>query len=103
MYRFGGTAAGAAAARAWWDEQVEVGRSVTEQDRLLYSLCQPERLLELARRYTVFEGARAKSPVTSSILPCVRFSNGSRILVLMERARVVWFGIHREAESRSLW
>lgn len=59
-YRFGGTAAGAASARGWWEEQAAVGRSVTEQDRLLYSLCQPERLLDLARRYTVFEGGARK-------------------------------------------
>jgi type I restriction enzyme R subunit len=57
--RFGGSAKAAATARAWWTEQVAEGRSATEQDRLLYALCQPARLLELARRYTVFEaGAR---------------------------------------------
>ena len=58
-YRFGGSAAAAASARDWWKEQVAVGRSATEQDRLLYAICQPARLLELSRRYTVFEaGAR---------------------------------------------
>ena len=59
MYRFGGSAAAAAGARDWWKEQSAVGRSATEQDRLLYSLCQPARLLELSRRYSIFEaGAR---------------------------------------------
>jgi type I restriction enzyme, R subunit len=58
--RFGGSAAAAADARDWWEEQVKVGRSPTEQDRLLYSICQPERLLELSRRYTVFEGGARK-------------------------------------------
>lgn len=32
------------------------GRYVTEQDRLLTGLCRPERLLELARRFVLFDG-----------------------------------------------
>lgn len=35
-------------------------RQVTEQDRTLYSLCRPERLLELAYRYTVFDAGEKK-------------------------------------------
>ncbi len=35
-------------------------RRVTEQDRAIYSLCRPERLLELARIYTVFDGGQRK-------------------------------------------
>ena len=30
------------------------GREVTEQDRALYSLCRPERLLELAWRFILY-------------------------------------------------
>lgn len=43
------------------DEQVPYeamlggGRSVTEQDRVLDALCRPERLLDLARRFTLFD------------------------------------------------
>lgn len=59
-YRYGGSAKAAATARDWWLKQTAVSRSVTEQDRLLYSICQPKRLLELARRYTVFEGGARK-------------------------------------------
>lgn len=56
-HRFRGT--DALAARQWWEDQTAARREVTEQDRLLYALCQPARLLEMARRYTVFEaGAR---------------------------------------------
>ena len=33
----------------------EGGRGVTEQDRVLYALCRPERLLDLARRFTLFD------------------------------------------------
>lgn len=36
------------------------GREVTEQDRALYGLCRPERLLELARRYIVFDAGEKK-------------------------------------------
>ena len=34
--------------------------SLTEQDRALYALCRPERLLALARLYTVFDGGVRK-------------------------------------------
>ena len=35
-------------------------RSVTEQDRALYALCRPERLLEMAWAFTVFDGGVRK-------------------------------------------
>jgi type I restriction enzyme R subunit len=31
------------------------GREITEQDRLLYALCRPDRVLDLARRFTLFD------------------------------------------------
>jgi type I restriction enzyme R subunit len=31
------------------------GRLVTEQDRLIYALCRPDRLLDIARRFTLFD------------------------------------------------
>ena len=36
------------------------GRQVTEQDRALYALCRPERLLEMAWAFTVFDGGVRK-------------------------------------------
>jgi type I restriction enzyme, R subunit len=39
---------------------LEAGRGVTEQDRLLYALCRPERLLELIHHFTVFDGGERK-------------------------------------------
>lgn len=36
------------------------GRDVTEQDRAIYALCRPGRLMELALRYTVFDGGEKK-------------------------------------------
>ncbi len=42
--------------------QVEAsgGRGLTEQDRLLWAVCRPARLLELADRYTVFDAGERK-------------------------------------------
>lgn len=37
-----------------------VGRQVTEQDRALYALCRPERLLEMAWAFTMFDGGVRK-------------------------------------------
>ena len=37
-----------------------VGRKVTEQDRALYALCRPERLLEMVWAFTVFDGGVRK-------------------------------------------
>ncbi|WP_282329735.1 MULTISPECIES: HsdR family type I site-specific deoxyribonuclease [unclassified Pseudarthrobacter] len=36
------------------------GRAVSEQDRLLYALCRPERLLDLVLRFTVFDAGVRK-------------------------------------------
>ncbi len=36
------------------------GRQVTEQDEALYALCRRERLLDLVRRFTVFDGGERK-------------------------------------------
>ena len=39
---------------------VEGDRAVTVQDRTIFGLCRPERLLDLVRRFTVFEGGQRK-------------------------------------------
>ena len=57
-HRFKGSMS--AVARAWLDGIVVSGRIPTEQDRLLWALARPERLLALASRYTVFEGGSRK-------------------------------------------
>ncbi|MFN8586868.1 MAG: type I restriction endonuclease subunit R [Candidatus Eisenbacteria bacterium] len=46
--------------RAWFEATQQHGRSVTEQDRLLHALARPDRLLELARRFTVFDAGERK-------------------------------------------
>ena len=38
----------------------DAGWAVTEQDRALYALCRPERLLDLALQFTVFDGGVRK-------------------------------------------
>ncbi|WP_419913306.1 type I restriction endonuclease subunit R [Hoeflea sp.] len=50
----------ASARRFFEDMQTGGARVVTEQDRLLYGLCRPERLLDLVRRFTVFDGGVRK-------------------------------------------
>lgn len=42
------------------DGEYLVRRALTEQDRTIYALCRPERLLRLARLFTVFDGGRRK-------------------------------------------
>lgn len=48
-------------ARAYFDAMAAEGeRAVTVQDRTLHALCRPERLLDLIRRFTVFDGGDRK-------------------------------------------
>ena len=50
-----------ASARSFFDNfDTEGKRLVTEQDKALYSLCRPERLLELAFKFTLFDGGIKK-------------------------------------------
>lgn len=48
-------------AREFFNElESKGGRQVTEQDISIYSLCRPERLLELAYKFTIFDGGIKK-------------------------------------------
>ncbi len=50
-----------ASARSHFDAlEKEGGRLITEQDKCLHSLCRPERLLELAYSFTIFESGSKK-------------------------------------------
>ena len=50
-----------AGARSHFDDLVAEGeRAITAQDRALFALCRPERLLDLVRRFTVFDGGVRK-------------------------------------------
>jgi type I restriction enzyme R subunit len=47
-------------ARRYFDELEMAGRAVTEQDRSIYCLLRPERLIELARQFIVFDAGQKK-------------------------------------------
>ena len=52
---------GFAEARPYFDNMISEGeRTVTSQDRTLYALCRPERLLDIVRRFTVFDNNERK-------------------------------------------
>jgi len=46
--------------RGYFDEIEAKGRQVTEQDKAVYSLCRPERLLDLAWRFILFDAGEKK-------------------------------------------
>src|SRR3989304_6608384 len=46
--------------RSYFDAMEKNNREVTEQDRALYSLCSPERLLEMAFRYILYDAGEKK-------------------------------------------
>jgi type I restriction enzyme R subunit len=45
---------------AAYGASVEKGREVTAQDRLIHALCRPDRLLEIVRRFTLFDAGDRK-------------------------------------------
>jgi type I restriction enzyme R subunit len=50
-----------AGARSYFEAMLAEGdRAVTPQDRTIFALCRPERLLDLVRRFTVFDGGIRK-------------------------------------------
>ena len=46
--------------RPYFEALTAQGRAVTEQDRTLFALCRPERLLELSRRFVLFDAGEKK-------------------------------------------
>jgi type I restriction enzyme R subunit len=91
-----------AKARPFFDKLLKKrGREITEQDAALHSLCRPERLLEMAERYVLFDGGDKKIAryqqyfCVRRILDRVRHrdTDGSR------RGGVVW---HTQGSGKSL-
>ena len=78
-----------------------VGRQVTEQDRALYALCRPERLLEMAWAFTVFDGGVRKIAryqqvfAIREVLARVRQTDDSG----KRRGGIVW---HTQGSGKSL-
>lgn len=77
------------------------GRQVTEQDRALYALCRPERLLEMAWAFTVFDGGVRKIAryqqvfAIREVLARVRQTDDSG----KRRGGIVW---HTQGSGKSL-
>lgn len=46
--------------RSYFDVIEKAGRLISEQDKIIYSLCEPKRLLELAYKYIVFDAGIKK-------------------------------------------
>ena len=78
-----------------------VGRQVTEQDRALYALCRPERLLEMAWAFSVFDGGVRKIAryqqvfAIQEVLRRVRRTDDSG----KRRGGIVW---HTQGSGKSL-
>ena len=76
-------------------------RQVTEQDRALYALCRPERLLEMAWAFTVFDGGVRKIAryqqvfAIREVLARVKQTNDSG----KRRGGIVW---HTQGSGKSL-
>ena len=87
--------------RAYFEELEADGRQVTEQDKALYCLCRPERLMDLAWRFIVFDAGEKKIAryqqyfAVKSIMARVREveRNGRR------RGGVIW---HTQGSGKSL-
>lgn len=87
--------------RQYFDALAEGGRQITGQDRVLYALCRPERLLELTYRYMVYDAGEKKVAryqqyfCVSKIMGRIRRTqrDGSR------KGGVVW---HTQGSGKSL-
>ncbi len=91
-----------AVARKYFDAlESEGDRLVTEQDKTIYSLCRPERLVELAYKFTVFDGGLKKIAryqqyfVIKSTLERVKQLNGEG----RRKGGVIW---HTQGSGKSL-
>ena len=79
----------------------DADRLVTEQDKALYALCRPERLLELAWKFTVFDGGLKKIAryqqyfVVKSTLNRVKHFDGTG----SRKGGVIW---HTQGSGKSL-
>ncbi|MBC6413958.1 MAG: type I restriction endonuclease subunit R [Chromatiales bacterium] len=87
--------------RQHFDEiDAQGGRQLTEQDKAIYSLCRPERLLDLTYRFTIFEHGAKKIAryqqffVVHNALKRVKQYDGNR-----REGGIVW---HTQGSGKSL-
>src|SRR6266446_855736 len=80
--------------------EVNGGREITEQDRVLWALCRPERVLELSYRYIVFDAGEKKIARYQQYFTVRNILNRIRVLQDGRRAGgVVW---HTQGSGKSL-
>ena len=75
-------------------------RSVTGQDRTLYALCRPERLLDLVRRFNIFDGGVRKIARHQQFFGILRAIERVKQYDMEGRARAASSGIPRVPASR---
>jgi type I restriction enzyme R subunit len=86
--------------RAHFDELERKGRLITEQDRYLYHLCRPERLLDLTRNFVVYDNGVKKIAryqqyfAIKKTMSRIRVRDGGR-----RRGGVIW---HTQGSGKSL-
>jgi type I restriction enzyme R subunit len=87
--------------RAYFEELEAEGRAVTGQDNALYSLCRPDRLVELSFRFILFEAMEKKIARYQQYFTVKRIMQ--RIQTIGENGRraggVVW---HTQGSGKSL-
>ena len=77
--------------RKYFDNIEAKGRLVTEQDKLLYSLCQPRRLLELMYKYIVYD---------AGIKKIARYQQYFAIQDTLERIKIIR---HERRQGGVIW
>lgn len=77
--------------RKYFDNIEAEGRLVTEQDKLLYSLCQPRRLLELMYKYIVYD---------AGIKKIARYQQYFAIQDTLERIKIIR---HERRQGGVIW
>lgn len=77
--------------RKYFDNIEAEGRLVTEQDKLLYSLCQPQRLLELIYKYIVYD---------AGIKKIARYQQYFAIQDTLERIKIIR---HERRQGGVIW
>lgn len=77
--------------RKYFDNIEAEGRLVTEQDKMLYSLCQPQRLLELMYKYIVYD---------AGIKKIARYQQYFAIQDTLERIKIIR---HERRQGGVIW
>ncbi len=89
-------------ARQYFDDLAAEGaRAVTAQDRTIYALCRPDRLLDLVRRFTVFDGGTRKVARHQQFFGIRRAITRVRQMDIQGRRKggVIW---HTQGSGKSL-